>query len=216
MKMKNRLCLSVAVVGLLASMDVAAQSLADHPAAGGTATPGYPPGKMRLGLNLIPTPLGRYETSNQTGTGTLTGDLSFAFGVRAFFDYLITPNFFIGVGPTYTFNVVAKEQRPGATARQELDLLVRMGAGAPVSDSLQLYGYLSPGYSLFFNSGSGDAPEGFVLGINAGGMYTVNQLFFLNGEVGYQLGFQKVTIMTTDVDFSVQFLQIALGGGVRL
>jgi hypothetical protein len=54
--------------------------------------------------------------------------------------------------------------------------------------------------------------KGLVLGLHAGAMMDLTAKLFLNGEVGYQLGFQKVS----DVDFKTNYLQIGLGVGRRI
>ena len=51
-----------------------------------------------------------------------------------------------------------------------------------------------------------------MVGLHAGAMYDVASNLFVNGQVGYQLGFQKLS----DVDLKSNFLQIGLGVGMRL
>ena len=58
----------------------------------------------------------------------------------------------------------------------------------------------------------GDSAKGLVVGLHAGAMYDVASNLFLNGQLGYQLGFQKLS----DVDLKSNFLQIGLGVGMRL
>lgn len=208
------LCTILVVAGSVMPAAAAAQNTPLSPAepapVGATAIAGDPDGRIRLGLNVVPTPFGSYEA------GPISGDLSFAFGVRAFFDYSITRNFFVGIGPTYTFNVIAKDADPDANPSKQLDLLLRVGGGAPVSDSVQLYGYLSPGYSMLSSSSEDEDAKGAVLGINAGAIFAINPKFFVNGELGYQIGFQKLSIASTTVDVNDKLMQIALGAGVRL
>ena len=62
---------------------------------------------------------------------------------------------------------------------------------------------------------SGEKPRGFVVGIHAGAMYDVTPAAFLNLEVGYQLGFQKVSLFGSNVDYKVNLAQIGVGGGIR-
>ena len=208
------LCTVLVVAGSTIPAAAVAQNTPLGPAesapVGATAIAGDPDSRIRLGLNVVPTPLGSFEA------GPVSGDLSFAFGVRAFFDYSLTRNFFVGIGPTYTLNVIAKDADADANPSKQLDLLLRLGGGAPVSDSLQLYGYLSPGYSMLSSSSPNEDAKGAVLGINAGALLALNPKFFLNGELGYQIGFQKISIASTTVDANDKLLQIALGAGVRL
>ena len=91
--------------------------------AAGSPTTGTSTSKMRLGVTLMPMPLGSLKT-NVLGTD-ISVDSAIAFGVMPVFDYLVLPNVFVGVAPSYTFNVKAKDQhgrcvepaRPAAAGR---------------------------------------------------------------------------------------------------
>jgi len=170
---------------------------------------------MRLALNLVPMPfLGKLKAS--AGGQSTEADAAFAFGIAPIFDYNITSMFFIGASPTYTFNVKGKDATDSA---KELDLLLRVGANFPAADKLTVYGYLSPGYSIIQlpSSSSGvDNPAGLVLGFHAGAQFDVAPTFFLQGQLGYQIGFQKTSVGGMDVDLKTSYLQIGLGGGIRL
>lgn len=157
---------------------------------------------MRLGINLVPMPYG------STG-GDQTVTTSFAFGVMPAFDYLVHPNFFVGIGPTYTFNVKAKDFTGDAAS--QFDILLRLGGGAPVAEKIHLFGYLAPGYSLIMPS-SGDSAKGLTVGAHAGAIYELATALFLNGTVGYQVGMQKLM----ELDAKTNYLQVALGVGMRL
>jgi Outer membrane protein beta-barrel domain len=203
------------MVGLVASVLVVTGSPA-------TAAPVGVDSRMRVGFNLIPMPTGTFKTS--FGGVSLSQDLEFAFGLSPFFDYLLTPNFFVGFGPSYSFNVKGKDAT--GSSGTELDLLLRVGAGAPISDSVQLFGYLTPGYSVIMPpSGNGNDPKGFVLGLHGGAMYSASPTVFLNADIGYQIGFQQLTQteitpggtrVDATVDSKFSYLQIVLGGGIRL
>jgi hypothetical protein len=171
------------------------------------ATAGMPNSKMRVGLNLVPMPFGTLKAN--VGGADFSADTAFAFGVAAFFDYSITPNIFIGVGPQYILNVKGKDA--DGSAAKELDLQLRLGGGAPVAEKIQIYGYLSPGYGIIMPP-EGDSAKGLMLGIHAGGMMDVSPTVFVAAELGYQLGFQKVN----STDLKSNFFQIGLGGGLRL
>jgi hypothetical protein len=163
--------------------------------------------KMRLGVMLVPMPLGSLKT-NLGGTDTST-DSAVAFAVMPVFDYLVTPHLFVGVAPSYAFNVKGKDA--GGDAASQIDLLLRIGGEYALNDKLQLYGYGSPGYSIVKPS-EGDSAKGLVVGLHAGAMMAVSTKLFLNGEVGYQLGFQKIS----DTDFKTNYLQIGVGIGMRI
>jgi len=164
--------------------------------------------KMRVGLDVVPMPFGKIKVGG--GLGDL--DTKFAIGAFPFFDYLITPNFFAGVKIQYTFNLNVKDSTGDSS--KVLDLMIRLGGGGYVADKLQLYAYASPGYSIVMPS-SGDKPKGFVVGAHGGAMYDITPAAFLNLEVGYQFGFQKVSLFGSSVDDKVNLFQIGVGGGIR-
>ncbi|MBC8133654.1 MAG: outer membrane beta-barrel protein, partial [Deltaproteobacteria bacterium] len=190
MRAKKNICLLLGSLGSLLLMTVSA--VAQEPT---RLMGGIPTSRTRLGLNLVSMPLGSFSTEFGAVTGSV--DATSAFGIRPFFDYLLTPYFFIGFGPTYAFNVKPKNF-PGDAGTQ-LDLSLRLGGNAPISDTVQLYGYLSPGYSIITRDGGSDS-TGFALGVNAGAMYTLSSTIFLNGELGYQIGYQTTTFGGADVD----------------
>lgn len=189
-----------------APVDPAATPPPTATAAGGPAASASA-SKMRLGVTLMPMPLGSLKT-NVLGT-EVSSDSAVAFGIMPVFDYLVLPNVFVGVAPSYTFNVKAKDVTTDAGS--QLDLLLRVGYGLPVNEKLGIYGYASPGYSII-SPPQGDSAKGLVVGLHAGAMYDVASNLFVNGQIGYQLGFQKVS----DVDVKSNFLQIGLGIGMRL
>jgi hypothetical protein len=167
-----------------------------------------PNARLRLGLNLVPMPFGSFKA---TAFGMdFSTDTAFAFGVMPAIDYLITPYFFAGFAPQFTFNVKAKDG--GGDAGHAIDLLLRLGGNAPVADNIELYGYLAPGYSIVSSSGGGDSATGFALGFHGGAILDISPTVFTNFELGYQLGFQTLN----DFDSKVNYFQIGLGVGLRL
>jgi len=174
--------------------------------AAGTAT-GASASKMRLGVTLVPMPMGSFKT-NALGTD-ISVDSAMAFAIMPVFDYLVLPNLFVGIAPSYAFNVKPKDGM--GDAGSQLDLLLRVGYGLPVGEKLGVYGYASPGYSIV-SPPEGDSAKGLVVGLHVGAMYDVASNLFLNGQVGYQLGFQKLS----GIDSKTNFLQIGLGVGMRL
>jgi hypothetical protein len=167
-----------------------------------------PNSKIRLGLNLVPMPFGTAK-ANLGGLGEASNDTAFAFGIMPAIDYSFHPYFFAGFAPQLTFNVKGKSS--GGDAGKMLDLLLRVGGNAPVADTIQLYGYVAPGYSIVMQP-VGDNSTGFVLGFHGGAMLDLTPTMFLNGELGYQLGYQKIH----DFDYKLNYFQIGLGAGLRL
>jgi hypothetical protein len=172
------------------------------------AAAGAPASTMRIAINVVPMPfLGKLKAS--AGGADFTADAAVAFGIMPVFDYLVSPNFFVGVAPMDTLNVKGKDGN--GDAAKEIDLMLRIGGGAPVSEKAQIYGYVSPGYSII-QPPSGDSPKGFTVGAHVGGMMDLTSAVFVNLEVGYQLGLQKVD----GVDFQTRFFQVGLGAGMHI
>jgi len=195
-----------AVVPAAAPVDPAATPPPTATATGGAAA-GASASKMRLGVTLVPMPMGSLKT-NVLGAETSI-DSAMAFAIMPVFDYFVIPNLFVGVAPSYAFNVKGKDSMGDAAS--QLDLLLRVGYGLPVAEKLGVYGYASPGYSII-SPPEGDSAKGLVVGLHAGAMYDLASNLFLNGQVGYQLGFQKLS----GTDFKSNYLQIGLGVGMRL
>jgi hypothetical protein len=169
--------------------------------------------RFRVGLNLVPAPFGKLKGSFSGPLGTVSSefDAAFAFGFHPYVDYIVAPPyFFLGFAPQFLFNV--KANSGGGDAARELDLLLRLGAQAPIADRIQLYGYIAPGYSVVTPPRGSDS-SGFVLGFHGGAWYDVTAQFFVNAQIGYQFGFQSVS---SSVDLGTNYFMFGLGGGVRL
>jgi hypothetical protein len=180
------------------------------------AAPGLrttPIGRMRLSFSVVPAPLGSVESTVPI-LGDVSADTAFAFGLRPAFDYSLNEYFFVGFSPQLLLNV--KGEDDDDDAGKALDLLLRVGAHAPVADTVHLYGFLSPGYSIIYPSVGDEDPAGFVLGVTAGGMYSITERLFASADIGYQLGFQEFTFGGADYDFHLRYLLIGLGVGMRL
>jgi len=173
-------------------------------------------GKMRLSLDIVPAPFGNLKLSAQGQE--VSGDLAFAFGIRAAFDYSINDYLFVGFGPQILFNVIGKDAPSGSDSGKQYDLSARVGGHAPIADNVHLYGFLAPGYSILSAPNpNSDAAKGFSLGIAVGALFSVpGTNFFLNGELGYHMTFLTVSSGGSSLDVNTKFPLIALGGGVKL
>ena len=173
-----------------------------------------PIGRMRLSFSVVPAPLGSIESTLPI-VGDVSADTAFAFGLRPAFDYSVNEYFFVGFSPQLMLNVKGDDD-DDTDASKALDLLVRVGAHAPVAEKVHLYGFLSPGYSIIYPAAGDQDPAGFVLGVTAGGMYSFTDRLFASLDVGYQLGFQEFTVAGGDFDFHLRYLLIGAGVGMRL
>lgn len=163
------------------------------------------------GVMLMPMPLGTLEVSG--GGVSDSTDTEMAFGIGAFLDKAITPNVSIGFMPQYTLNVKAEDAEKSA---KELDLLLRLRASFPASDTAQVFGYLAPGYSFLFmpdKPEGQDNPAGLVVQAAAGASFTVSGNVFASAQLGYQWGFQGVEINGVDFDLTTNFLHVGAAIG---
>jgi hypothetical protein len=170
---------------------------------------------MRLGITLSPMPVGTFKVS-ALGMSE-SADTKFAFGIVPTFDYNINEYFFAGLAPQIILNVMPKDTT--GSAGKELDLRARVGANAKIADTIRLFGYLAPGYSIIMIPDKMDGasnPAGFVLGFAGGALFDLTPSVFANAEVGYQVGFQGMSIMGVSVDAKTNYLHVGLGIGVRL
>jgi hypothetical protein len=205
MKKSRNLVIAAAAVGLCVSATAGAQTLEPTPTVMGSLGE---TSALRLGITLAPMPTGTLK-SNFLGVESSSSS-AFAFAIAPTLDYSINQFVFVGLAPQYIINVKGKDA-PGS-AGSELDLRLRVGGNAKVADTLMLYGYLAPGYGIVMPSGDGDSAKGLVLGFAAGAMLDFTPSVFGNAELGYQVGYQKVS----DVDAKTNFLHIGIGLGFRL
>ena len=166
--------------------------------------------EVRVGLTLVPAPLGGLDDN-----GTRVGS-EFAFGVMPTVDVALHPNLFVGVASNVTFHVRARGAADDVAPGRETDLLLRLGAGLAAGERLHFYGYFAPGYGFMSGFPQGDTFGGWVIGLHAGARVDASPRFFLNGEVGYQHGFQRATIDGVEGHFGASWVQVGLGVGVRV
>jgi hypothetical protein len=212
MSMNRTLMLLVGVTSLglagAAAADETQPTVTTNPSVGTTS-------RMRLGITLAPMPVGTFKVE-ALGVSQ-SADTKFAFGIVPTFDYNINEYFFAGLAPQIILNVIPKDAM--GSAGKELDLRARVGGNAKIADTIRLFGYLAPGYSIIMipDKMSGESnPAGFVLGFAGGAIFDLTSQLFANAEVGYQVGFQSISYMGVSADTKTNYLHIGLGIGVRL
>lgn len=159
--------------------------------------------KIQVGALLLPMPAGSISGLGGSSQGT-----AFAFGFQAVGEYRLHEYFSLGLSPRVVLNVKGSDAQDGGT---EIDLLLRATGWYPVASRIEVYGFLAPGYSTISVSGASSSASGLALGFGAGGQYKLNDTIYLAGELGYQLGFQKIE----QTDFNANFFHIGLGAGTR-
>jgi hypothetical protein len=204
-------CIVGTIVALLGSV-AAAQELT--PAVAADTSLGES-SKMRLGVVLSPMPSGTLKGS--VGGFSGESDTKFAFGIVPTFDYSLNQFLFIGLAPQFIFNV--KSDDSDGDAAQELDLRARIGGIAKVADTIRVFGYAAPGYSIVMLPDQFDGidnPAGFVIGFAAGAAFDLAPSTYLSAEVGYQIGYQSTEVLNNNADFKTNYLHLGVGLGFRL
>jgi hypothetical protein len=168
--------------------------------------------KMRVGITLLPMPLGLLR-SGGAGSDTSVGSV-FAFAVMTSVDFVTHPNVFVGLAPSYAFHIKARgaDVDPG----QELDLLLRLGYTAPVGRWLHPYGYVALGYSFISGIPGRTDAQGLVIGLHGGALLDLTPSLFLDAELGYQAGFQRDLDSLMERNQRASFVQVGVGVGVRI
>jgi hypothetical protein len=240
---KNIAILSILATSLMSYAAVAQDEAAAPPAEGAAPAPEAAPAaapapapemapapaaaaadtKFQVGIAFLPMLIGKQKES-----GTVSGfkidqsnDLKFAYGVGITASYVIIPGLSAGIAPQAIFNVIPKNA--SGDAAKEFDIMARIAYAYPVIPQLSVGVEVLPGYSIISlpssmsNQGGVkvDNPKGFVIGFGATAAYDINNMFFANLGVGYQMGFQSTSVAGSSVDSKTSFLRILVGGGVK-
>ena len=137
-------------------------------------------------------------------------DIATTFGVNANVEGFLGPYVAVGLNP----GVVLGLKDSGAmTSSTELDVQARVRFGELPAEGFGEYAYLSAGASWIFMPDTSNASNGFVLGVGAGVMRRVAPSSFFTLELGFQTGFQSVTIGSFDAELSSRLFHIGLGFG---
>jgi hypothetical protein len=187
------------------------------------AVPGAAKGRVQLGVAFLPMLFGGILASPNEYSRSLKKwePLSPAYGVGLSLGYNVVAGLSLGVAPQAIFHV---DNRDGSADKvnAQYDLMARVAYVLSVMPGVAAYLELLPGYSfvtLTSNVAYGGlkptTPKGLVLAASAGATFDITDQLFVSVAVGYQLGFQKMSVMEYDYDMRTRFLRIALGGGKR-
>jgi opacity protein-like surface antigen len=172
--------------------------------------------KIQVGINFLPMVLGKLTSPDLTTGESATVDAKLAYGVGITAGYNVIPGLSVGIAPQFIFNVKGKDA--SGDASKEYDLMLRVAYAYTVAPKFSVLAEVLPGYSIISvpSAWGIDKPKGLVLAGGLGAMYDVTDQLFVNVGVGYQMGFQKVSVAGSDYDVKVKFLRIALGVGMKL
>lgn len=165
---------------------------------------------MRLGGDLRLNPIGKIKIGS--GDRSSSTDTVIALGFVGHADYVISPNLMIGLMPQVLFNVKGENDDDSAT---QLDLMARLTGMFPLNEGLNLFGYGAGGYSFIFVPDLDDDPNGLVLDLGGGASYSLGPTTQLNFDLGYQLGFQGVSVNGRSIDIQTNFLHFGVGIATR-
>ena len=157
------------------------------------------------------------KITSPIGPKEVTGDASFAYGVGLSASYEIIAGLGLGLAPQAIFNVnykVNPSQLMSPPAATEYDIMARVAYTLPIVETIAVYAEALPGYSIIALPGTSPA-KGFVLGLGGGVAMDVGARAFVNLGAGYQIGFQKVSQASMDLDNRTKYVRVVLGGGVK-
>jgi hypothetical protein len=182
------------------------------------AAPAVPPspvvaaseaGAFRLGGHASLLPVGKFRVS--AGGDSFSESTSVAFGVGGSVQYQINNSIGLDFAPRFLFNVKGQD---GTTSAEQLDLVARVLIGASVGEGgARAYGFAGPGYSIIFlpNEAELDDPKGLLLALGGGFLYPVNPELWFVGELGYQIGQQKVREGGQSATIATNYLSFTAG-----
>jgi hypothetical protein len=140
-------------------------------------------------------------------------DTAAAYGVSGSFEYLVTPYIALGANPGVVLGLKADGDKVSAT---EFDLRLRARLGKLSDDGFGAHAYASLGTSWIVMPGDTPTSFGAVAGFGLAVTHPVERTAFITVEVGYQLGFQNVTVNNADIETSSRLFHIGLGIGSYL
>lgn len=175
--------------------------------------------RVWLGAHFGLSPVGSLKaTAKANGNeASMDFDASTAYEIGAHFDFQVLPFLSVGLAPAFLFNIKSPNDTDSA---KQLDLPLRITAGANLIPQLRLYGFVAPGYTILFPPSDPDTgetmhPSGFMIGFGGGAGFKVTPKLAFTGEIGYQLRYpsETETVLGTPVDLTLQdnFLTFAIG-----
>ncbi|HLK93817.1 MAG TPA: hypothetical protein VKZ18_28250 [Polyangia bacterium] len=199
----------------------AAPAAAPPPAVTVTTVPAPAADESRrpLEISLSFLPMGRGKLTTPGGAANLSGDAQFAYGGALSVTYRVVAGLHLGLAPQAIYNVNYKTNPAGngiplPASSTEYDLMARIQYAVPIIDGITLYAEALPGYSLIIVPHA-KTPAGPVLALGGGAAMDMSDRIFINVGVGYQLGFQSLSLAGTAREDRTRYVRVALGVGAR-
>ena len=123
----------------------------------------------------------------------------------------------IGFAPRYLWHIKGEPYRDSGS---QLDLAARFKFLFPASPRAELFGFLSPGYSMIFipegtSVFSGLDPAGLILGLGGGANIMVSPTLFVTLEAGYTWGWQSDSEAGFKYTVATDLFHLGFGLGTR-
>jgi hypothetical protein len=169
-------------------------------------------GQTRLSGRFDLLPSGEIRIAAQGNS--LENDTETALGLGASLEFAVAPNISIGFAPRMLFNIKGDG---GSDSAKQLDLAARGKAHFPVSPRAELFGFISPGYSMLFLPDDGEdlSPKGLIIGIGGGADIMIGPTSFITLELGHTWGFQGGTEQGIKYTLATNFLHLGFGFGSK-
>jgi hypothetical protein len=169
--------------------------------------PSRPLAEAVLQLELVPA--GSLNTDGVTDV--IAADVPTTVGVSGRIDVLVHRNIALGLGSGLVFGLKAA---PGAMGVTELDLRADLRFGQLVRDGLALAGYATLGGSWLVLPDDTSAGAAFGFGVSV--KYPLRDATFVAAEIGYQIGYQRVSIDSIEGKLASDLLHVGIGVGTYL
>jgi outer membrane protein with beta-barrel domain len=170
------------------------------------------PGGITAAASFEVLPVGTFKV-DIPGVGSDSTGTKAAYGLAGQIDYWVTDALSVGFAPRYILSVNTSASKGDSAT--ELDLRVRVQYNHQVNPMFQLFGFVAPGYSIIIPPDDSQSSKGLAIGFGGGGRYLINDKLFAQGELGYQLGFQKITEGSTRATVATNYLHIGVGIGTQ-
>jgi len=140
-------------------------------------------------------------------------DAEQTWGGSASVEYFPAPNLAIGAEPGIVFGL---KPTGAPSSNTQLDMRLRIRVGNLVTNhTFALQGYATAGVSWVFPM-NGDTAQGMIAGLGIAVTIPLRGTQFVGLDVGYQHGWQGVTVGGVDGDLSTRFLHFGVGLGTFL
>jgi hypothetical protein len=146
--------------------------------------------------------------SNANRSDLPPGDIATTVGVSGSAELFIGSSVAVGVNPGMVISLKGGNSRFSAT---QYDLRGRVRIGKLVDDRFTAHVYGSAGGSWIVSRDDDPTAAGPIFGFGAGVSQRLEGSTFVTFELGYQVGFQKTSVNSVELDGSSDLFHVAIG-----